>query len=83
MIAHQTLTQLRTLKLEGMAHAFEEQLTLPATTSLPFEDRFALLVEREAAHRDSTRMSRLLKKSAPEVCPGLPRGPRHARKPWS
>jgi len=63
MIAHQTLTQLRTLKLEGMAHAFEEQLTLPATTSLPFEDRFALLVEREAAHRDSTRMTRLLKKA--------------------
>jgi DNA replication protein DnaC len=63
MIAHQTLTQLRTLKLEGMAHAFEEQLTLPATTTLPFEDRFALLVEREAAHRDSTRMTRLLKKA--------------------
>jgi len=63
MIAHQTLTQLRTLKLDGMAHAFEEQLTLPATTNLPFEDRFALLVEREAAYRDSTRMTRLLKKA--------------------
>jgi DNA replication protein DnaC len=63
MIAHQTLTQLRTLKLEGMAHAFEEQLTLPASQSLPFEDRFALLVEREAAYRDSHRLTRLLAKA--------------------
>lgn len=63
MIVQQTLTQLRALKLDGMAHAFEEQLTLPSSQSLSFEDRFALLVEREAAHRDGTRLSRLMKKA--------------------
>ena len=60
MIVQQTLTQLRTLKLDGMASAFEEQLTLPTAHNLVFEDRFALLVEREAAHRDSQRLKRLL-----------------------
>ena len=30
MIVQQTLTQLRELRLEGMAGAFEEQLTLPS-----------------------------------------------------
>ena len=51
MIVQQTLTQLRALKLDGMASAFEEQLTLPTSGSLAFEDRFALLVERERWYR--------------------------------
>lgn len=56
----QTLTQLRTLRLDGMAHAFEEQLSLPTSSQLSFEERFALLVEREAAWRDDRRLTRLL-----------------------
>ena len=48
MIVQQTLTQLRNLSLDGMAHAFEEQITMPSSQALPFEDRFAMLVEREA-----------------------------------
>lgn len=63
MIVQQTLTQLRALKLEGMAHAFEEQIALPTSTSLSFEDRVALLVEREAAHRNGCRLTRLLAKA--------------------
>ena len=63
MIVHQTLAQLHTLKLGGMAAAFEEQLALPTTQTLPFEDRFALLVEREAAHRGAKRLSALLRKA--------------------
>lgn len=63
MIVQQTLTHLRALKLDGMAHAFEEQLTLPTTASLSFEDRLALLVEREAAYRDGNRLARLLAKA--------------------
>ena len=61
MIVQQTLTQLRALKLDGMAAALEEQLNIPAHTALSFEDRMALLVEREAAHRGGCRLKRLLK----------------------
>ena len=57
MIVQQTLTQLRALNLEGMATAFEEQVTLPSSSILAFEDRVALLVEREAAHRDGRRLT--------------------------
>jgi len=60
MIVQQTLMQLRHLKLDGMAHAFEEQLGLPSAQPLSFEDRFALLVEREHAYRDERRLKRLL-----------------------
>ena len=63
MIVQQTLTQLRALKLDGMASAFEEQLTLPTSGSLAFEDRFALLVERENAYRNTHRLKRLLTKA--------------------
>lgn len=63
MIVQQTLTQLRALKLEGMAHAFEEQIALPTSSHLAFEDRVALLVEREAAHRNGCRLTRLLAKA--------------------
>jgi DNA replication protein DnaC len=60
MIVQQTLGTLRALKLEGMASAFEEQLTLPTSSQLAFEDRLALLVERESAWRSHHRLKRLL-----------------------
>lgn len=61
MMTHHTLTQLRALKLDGMARAFEEQLTLTSSDSLSFEERFAMLVDREITWRDSKRLARLLK----------------------
>ena len=61
MMTHHTLTQLKTMKLDGMARAFEEQLALPATGELCFEERFGMLVDRELAWRDSRRLERLLK----------------------
>ncbi|MFZ2542098.1 MAG: IS21-like element helper ATPase IstB [Gallionella sp.] len=61
MLHQHTLTTLKTLKLPGMAAAFEEQFTLPATQSLSFNDRFGLIVDREASHRDNQRLGRLLK----------------------
>lgn len=63
MIVQQTLTQLKNLSLEGMADAFEEQITMPSSQTLSFEDRFAMLVEREAAHRNDRRLTRLLAKA--------------------
>lgn len=61
MLMQQTLTQLKSLKLDGMARAFEEQAALTASTSLSFEERFGMVVDRELAWRDTRRLERLLK----------------------
>ena len=47
MLIQPTLDTLNQLKLHGMAAALSEQLTQSAASSLPFEDRLGLLVERE------------------------------------
>lgn len=60
MLIQPTLDSLNRLKLHGMAAALSEQLTQSATTSLAFEDRLALLVEREVVYRDNRRLARLL-----------------------
>lgn len=58
----QTLQQLRSLKLTGMAIALEQQQTQPAThDELSFEQRLDLLVEREMTFRSNNKVSRLLK----------------------
>lgn len=60
MMTQQTLTQLRSLKLSGMGDALQEQLSQPSISSLSFEERLGLLVEREVASRDDRRRARLL-----------------------
>jgi len=60
MLTQQTLTQLRSLKLSGMGDALQEQLTQPAMGALSFEERLAMLVDREVASRDDRRRTRLL-----------------------
>ena len=52
-----TLTQLRTLRLDGMVRALEEQSTSINASALGFEDRFSLLVQRQVAWRDERWMS--------------------------
>jgi len=57
-----TLQQLRTLKLIGMADAFEQQQNQPSThEELCFEERLSLLVDRETTHRHNNKIVRLLK----------------------
>lgn len=60
MLTHQTLQRLHELRLTGMAQALEEQLGMPDLDSLAFEDRLALLLEREITFRDDRRLTRLL-----------------------
>ena len=60
MMTQQTLTQLRSLKLSGMADALQQQLTQPSMSAMSFEERIALLVDREVASRDDRRRTRLL-----------------------
>jgi len=61
MLSQQTIEQLRTLKLTGMLDALEQQRSQPETHELAFEQRLALLVERELLHRENRRLARLLK----------------------
>ncbi len=59
MSFQQTLEQLRTLKMNVIAQALEEQRTDPAVQSLSCEERWALAVEREIlAREDRRRQSR-------------------------
>lgn len=60
MLHHQTLALLQELRLTGMAQALEEQQGLPDLAQLSFEDRFALLLEREKTARENRRLTRLL-----------------------
>ncbi|WP_428243996.1 IS21-like element helper ATPase IstB [Gynuella sp.] len=62
MMTNQTLQTLRALKLTGMAEGLEQQWSQPGThEELGFDERFALLVDREATHRHNNKISRLLK----------------------
>ena len=63
MLTQHTMTQLKSLKLDGMAHALEEQQIMPASQALTFEDRLGLLVEREIVWRDNRRLERLLRQA--------------------
>lgn len=60
MLLEQTLTLLHELRLTGMAHALDEQRGIPDIAQLSFEDRLALLIERERAARADRRLTRLL-----------------------
>ena len=71
MLLNDTLQRLRELRLAGMAGALEEQLTNSACAALGFEERFALLVDREANHRHDKRLGALLKRARlkyPQAC---------------
>jgi len=61
MLNEHTLTQLRSLRMDGMVHAIEEQATSTAAAALGFDERLTLLVQSEIAWRDNRRVQRLLK----------------------
>jgi DNA replication protein DnaC len=60
MLIQPTLDTLNQLKLLGMAAALAEQMSQSTTQSLSFEDRLALLVQREITYRENRRLTRLL-----------------------
>ncbi|MCP5200398.1 MAG: IS21-like element helper ATPase IstB [Gammaproteobacteria bacterium] len=61
MLKQQTREQLHALKLTGILDALEQQQAQPETHDLAFEERFALLVDREVLYRENRRLARLLK----------------------
>ena len=60
MLLQQTIDRMHELRLTGMAQALEEQRGQPDLHDLTFEDRLALLLEREATARSDRRLTRLL-----------------------
>jgi len=64
MLTHPTHERLIALGLTGMAKAFEEQRRSPDLEALSFEERIGLLVDREAAERDTKRLTARLKFAA-------------------
>src|SRR5215471_2173704 len=61
MLLNQTLDKLAELGLFGMGLGLREQLESSQYTSLSFDERFGLLVDREAETRDSRRLALRLK----------------------
>ncbi len=64
MLTHPPHERLIALGLTGMAKAFEEQRQSPDLDALSFEERIGLLVDREAAERDTKRLTTRLKFAA-------------------
>lgn len=60
MLQQPTFQLLHELRLPGMAAALEAQQAMPDLRELAFEDRLALLLEREKADRANRRFQRLL-----------------------
>ena len=61
MLQQHTLDQLRGLRLDGMIAALNDTALQASAQALPFEQRLALLVQRELDWRDGKRVARLLK----------------------
>lgn len=62
MLNNQTLETMRRLKLTGMAEGLEQQLSQPSThDELGFNERLALLIDRESTYRHNNKITRLLK----------------------
>jgi DNA replication protein DnaC len=61
LLNEHTLDQLRGLRLDGMVHALADQATSAAAAALAFDERLAMLIQREIDWRDGKRLARLLK----------------------
>ena len=61
MLTNPTIETLKTLKLYGVLEALEEQQQTPTAQSLSFEERIAMLIDRERLYRDNQRRTRLLR----------------------
>ncbi len=63
MLTSPTLEKLKEMRLLGMAGALEDQLQTPEISSLAFEERLGLLVDREQTERDNRRLKTRLTKA--------------------
>jgi DNA replication protein DnaC len=61
MLTHPTHDRLIALGLTGMAKALEEQRRQPDIAALAFEERIAMMIDREALERENKRLTTRLK----------------------
>jgi DNA replication protein DnaC len=61
MLTHPTRERLLALGLTGMVKAFDDQRRQPDVAALPFEDRLALLIDREVVERQNKSLATRLK----------------------
>jgi DNA replication protein DnaC len=60
---HPTLDKLQALRLTGMVKALSEQMHLPESADLSFEERLGLLVDREFTERSDRRLTARLRQA--------------------
>lgn len=63
MLQHPTLDKLEAMRLHGMAQALREQRGQEAVRELSFEDRLALLVDRQMSWRQNEAMQARLRRA--------------------
>lgn len=68
MLTHPTLEKLHTLHLTGMLKALGEQQQMAEISSLGFEERLGLLIDRELTERENRRLETRLKKAKLRHC---------------
>ena len=61
MLNEQTFEKLYSMKLNGMADAFKDQMMQPDMNELSFEERFAFLVDNHWSWREDRRLKTLLR----------------------
>lgn len=61
MMLHTLISDLRELRLAGMANAIQQQMEQPVYSDCSFEQRLEMLVTEERNHRNNRRLQRLLK----------------------
>jgi DNA replication protein DnaC len=71
MLYTQTIDKLQRLRLEGMAQALEEQRRQSASSQLEFEDRLALLVERQWLWKENRGLAIRLKNAQFKITASL------------
>ena len=63
MLSHPTLEKLQTLRLWGMYKALTEQMNMPESETLGFEERLGLLADRELTERQDRRLKTCLRQA--------------------
>lgn len=63
MLTQPTLDKLRTLRLDALAAAWQEQQKMPDLQSLAFDERLGLLVDAQWLHRQNKRMDTALREA--------------------
>ncbi len=60
---YQTIDKLNRMKLRAMEQEYQRQVELPANSALPFDERFAMMVDAEWLAKANKRLQRLLREA--------------------